>query len=295
MRDVYSNLTDRIVAALENGVQPWFKPWQSSWGGRSIGRPLRANGKPYRGINVIALWIAAEDAGYGNPYWMTYKQAKTLGAFVRKGEKGTEVVYANRHTVTDEETGANRSYAYLRTYTVFNCEQIEGLPEQYQPKPREVAKNERIEAAEAFTANLGMDLRFGGDMAFYSPSNDRVQMPEFDTFDTAADYYCTLNHETVHWTKAEKRLDRDLGKQRWGDAGYAMEELVAELGSVFLAADLGIVAKPRAGHASYIAHWLKVMKDDKRAIFTAASHAEKAVKYLHEKQPGYVPDKAEAE
>lgn len=298
MRDIYSAITDQIVASLERGVRPWFKPWSSQWGDRTISRPLRHNGQPYRGINVIALWITAELEGYSSPYWMTFNQAKELGAHVKKGSHGTAVVFANRGTATDEATGDTRSFSYMRTYTVFNCDQIEGLPEKYNPPqgvtpPRPV--NARIAEADAFFAHLGMDLRHGGGMAFYNPSEDYVRVPAFEDFETAADYYCTLSHESVHWTKAPKRLDRELGQKRWGDEGYAMEELVAELGSAFLAADLGIEGKPRADHASYLAHWLKVLKDDKRAIFSMASYAERAVEYLRQKQPDYVADSGDGQ
>jgi len=290
MRDVYSEVTDRIVAELEKGVMPWSKPWQ----GRGMSRPLRVTGEPYRGINVLVLWMAAERAGYSNPVWMTYRQAAALGAHVRKGEKGTMVVFwqpkpktakAEAGNETDGETQA-QTRLITRSFFVFNCDQIDDLPEKFQlAPPVERPDHQRIPEADAFIANTGMDLRFGGDMAFYRPSQDYVQMPDFDTFDTVADYYCTLNHEAIHWTKDAKRLDRDLGRSRWGDEGYAMEELVAELGSAYLAADLSFSVKPRAGHASYIANWLNVLKDDKKAIFTAASLAEKAVKFLHEKQP----------
>lgn len=198
MRDVYAEITDQIVASLEKGVRPWFKPWSSQWGDRTISRPLRHNGQPYRGINVIALWLTAELEGFSSPYWMTFNQAKELGASVKKGSKGTLVVYANRGTATDEDTGETRSFAYLKTYVVFNCDQIGGLPEHYNPpqgtKPERPA-HARIADADAFFTNLGMDLRHGGGRAFYSPSEDYVRVPEFDDFETAADYYCTVAHE----------------------------------------------------------------------------------------------------
>jgi antirestriction protein ArdC len=288
MRDVYAKLTDQIVISLEKGVKPWFQPWTSTFGGRAISRPLRFNGKPYRGINVIMLWITAEIEGYSNPYWMTFKQAKELGGHVRKGQRGADVIFANRITVK-KDTDDEHNVSILRSYTVFNCDQIDDLPEKYHSKPTVVEKP-RMTEAETFFANLGIDLRHGGGRAFYSPSQDFVQMPNFADFATPADYYCTLGHESAHWTKAEKRLNRNLGQQRWGDEGYAVEELVAELASVFLAADLGITAQPRSDHAAYVANWLTVLKNDKRAIFTAAAMAERAVAYLHQQQPGYVAE-----
>jgi antirestriction protein ArdC len=293
MRDVYSNLTDQIIAALENGVQPWFKPWTATT--QVNERPIRFNGQPYHGVNVMILWMTARMAGYTSPCWMTFKQAKDLGGHIRKGQKGTDIFYANRITV-DQNTDAERVIPVLRTYNVFNCDQIADLPTKYQPVADIVVSstNERIAEVDTFFGHLNMTLRHGGNQAVYSPSDDDVRMPHFETFKTAEDYYCTLGHETVHWTKAPHRLDRKLGQQRWGDAGYAMEELVAEIGAAYLAADLKIAAQPRADHASYIAHWLTILKGDKRAIVTAASLAERAVTYLHQQQPSYIPAEAEA-
>lgn len=279
MRDIYSEITDRIVSSLEAGVQPWFQPWKS---GQPVAFPRRHNGESYRGVNVVILWIASMEKGYRNPTWMTFNQAKDLGGHVRKGEHGTQIVFTSSYT-KDGDDGESRTVKFLKTYTVFNCEQIEGLPEKYALPPEPVVENTdvRSETADAFFAGLGMDLRHGGNKAFYQPTADYVQMPEFGDFVSAADYYCTLSHESIHWTKNEKRLDRDLGKKRWGDEGYAMEELVAEIGAAFVAADLGLMAKPRADHASYIANWLQVLKNDKRAIFSAAHLAEQAASYLH--------------
>ena len=296
MRDVYKDITAQIVASLEKGVRPWFKPWSSQWGDRVISRPLRHNGKPYRGINVITLWMTAELEGFSSPYWMTFRQAKEFGGSVKKGSHGTIVVWVNRKTETDE-SGEERTKVNFGTANVFNCDQITGLPEKYNPPQGakiDRPAHARIAEADAFFGHLGMDLRHGGGRAFYSPSEDYVRVPEFDDFETAADYYCTVGHESVHWTSPKKRLDREFGQKRWGDEGYAMEELVAELGSAYLAADLGIKGQPRADHASYLAHWLQVLKGDNRAIFTMASHAERAVDYLRKQQPGYVAETPEA-
>ena len=144
---------------------------------------------------------------------------------------------------------------------------------------------ERVEAADRFFAATGADVSHGGDRAFYAEGQDRVQMPPFEAFQDQISYYATLAHELTHWTKHPKRLDRDFGRKSWGDAGYAMEELVAELGAAFLAADLGLEAAPRPDHAAYIASWLKVLKEDKRAIFSAAAHAQRAVDFMLAMQP----------
>jgi antirestriction protein ArdC len=289
-KDVYSRVTDRIIADLEQGVRPWMKPWNAEHAAGRITRPLRHNGQPYNGINVLMLWSAAVDRGYSAPIWMTYKQAAEMGAHVRKGEKGELVVYANTITRTehDAETGedAERTIPFLKGYTVFNAEQIDGLPERFtalaEPTLDPVA---RIERAEAFFAATKADIRHGGNMACYAIGLDRIQMPPFVAFRDAESYYATLAHETVHWTRHPSRLDRDLGRKSWGDAGYAREELVAELGSAFLAADLGLTLEPRDDHAAYIGNWLAVLKDDKRAIFSAAAHAQRAADFLHALQP----------
>jgi antirestriction protein ArdC len=174
----------------------------------------------------------------------------------------------------------------MKAYTVFCVDQIDGLPQHYYPSAAPVInKVERIERAEAFFAATGADIRHGGTLAYYSIASDHVQMPPFETFKDAESYYVTLGHECLHWTRHPSRLDRDFGRRRHGDGGYAKEELCAELGAAFLCADLGLDLEPRADHADYIASWLDTLKNDKRFIFTAAAHAQRAVDYLHRLQP----------
>jgi antirestriction protein ArdC len=296
--DVYERITSSIVSELEKGVRPWFKPWNAEHAAGRITRPLRGNLIPYRGINVLMLWSEAMAKGYVAPIWMTFKQALELNAHVKKGEKGSLVVYASSVTRTETEEGTGneveREIPFMRGYTVFNVEQIEGLPEQYYAKaePRLDAV-QRITHAESFFAATGATIQHSGNQAFYTMADDRVQMPPFESFQDAESYYATLAHEVTHWTRHPKRLERDFGRKRWGDEGYAMEELVAELGSAFLSADLDLTPEPREDHASYIANWLKVLKDDKRAIFTAAAHAQRAADFLHGLQPGVVQEAAE--
>ena len=289
--DVYSRITDKIVADLEQGVRPWFKPWSADHAAGKITRPLRHNGIPYKGINVIMLWSAATVKGYACPLWLTFKQALELGGNVKKGETGELVVYANSITKTEtDEKGeeTEREIPFLKGYTVFNAEQCENLPAHYTAKaePPALTPLQRIEAADRFFAATGADIRHGGTRAFYAEGPDYVQMPPFETFRDAESHAATLAHELTHWTKHDKRLARDMGRVKWGDAGYAREELVAELGSAFLCADLGITPEVREDHAAYIASWLKVLKDDKRFIFSAASQAQRAADYLHSLQPG---------
>jgi antirestriction protein ArdC len=284
-QDVYTRVTNKIVADLENGVRTWMKPWNAGNTAGRITRPLRHNGVPYSGINILMLWAEAIAQGFGSPMWMTFRQASELDAHVRKGEKGSLVVYANSITRTEEGRDGEeteREIHYMKGYTVFNVEQIDGLPEHYYTKP-EVQNTtvERIAQAEAFFAATKADVRYRGDRAYYSLDGDYIQMPVIEAFRDAESFYATLAHESAHWTRHPSRLDRSFGRKSWGDEGYAREELVAELASAFLCADLGITPEVREDHAAYIADWLTVLKNDTRAIFSAAAHAQKAVDYLH--------------
>jgi antirestriction protein ArdC len=231
------------------------------------------------------LWAAATEAGYSSACWMTFRQAHELGAHVRKGEKGSVVVYAGTisRVEDEEEVGEEaKQIPFLKSYAVFNAEPIEGLPEQYQVKREPVIDPlQRIAHADQFFAATGADIRYGGHRAYYNAGSDHVQMPLFESFRSPEAHAATLAHEIVHWTKREDRLNRDFGRKKWGDEGYAREELVAELGAAFLCADLALTPEPGADHAAYIQNWLKVLKEDKRAIFSAAAHAQRAVEFLH--------------
>ena len=283
--DVYARVTDRILADLEAGVRPWLKPWKT--GGR-IAVPRRHNGTPYRGINILLLWGAAMDKGHRSPLWMTYRQAGELKAHVRKGEQGSLVVFADRMAKTetnDQGEEVEREIAFMRGYTVFNVAQIEGLPEQYYANTEPQGEPlKTFESAEAFFAATGATFRHGGDSAYYAPGPDYIQLPPPAAFKDAEAYAAVKAHETVHWSGHASRLARVLGK-RFGDHAYAAEELIAEVGAAFLCADLGITPEPRADHAAYLSHWLRVLKADKRAIFTAAAQAQRAVDFLHSLQP----------
>ena len=205
-KDIYQRVTDQIVAELEKGIRPWLKPWNAEHAAGHITRPLRANGIPYRGINVLMLWAAASEGGYAAPLWLTYKQAQELGGQVRKGEKGSLVVYANTITKTVEDEGAGedleREIPFMKGYTVFNAEQVDGLPAPFyavqQPALEPVR---RIEKAEAYFASAGADIREGGNQALYRMADDCVQMPPFVAFKKPEAYYATLAHELCHWTK----------------------------------------------------------------------------------------------
>jgi antirestriction protein ArdC len=287
--DVYTRVTNAIVAELEKGVRPWLKPWNAEHAAGRITRPLRSNGQPYKGVNVLMLWMSAETQGFAAPIWMTFHQAKDLGAFVKKGAKGSLVVYADR--ITKSETGddgeeSERDIFFMKGYTVFNVEQVEGLPPHfYATAAPQLDPVARIAHADLFFANTNAEIRHGGNQAYYACDADVVQMPPFVSFRDAESYCATLAHELTHWTKHPTRLNREFGRKRFGDEGYAREELVAEIGAAFLSCDLGITPEPREDHASYLGHWLKVLKEDKRAIFQAAAHAQKAADFLHTLQP----------
>lgn len=283
-KDIYQTVTDSIIASLEQGVKPWTKPWSSANTSGRIILPRRSNGEAYRGINILMLWGASLDRGYRSPTWLTYQQATEQGRQVRKGETGSKVVYAGSITRTEEGAApgedSEQRIPFLKSYTVFNTEQIDGLGDRY-PVPDEERRPifERIERADRFTAATGAVIRHGGNLACYSPGPDIVQMPAPEAFRDPPSYYATLIHELTHWTGHKTRLAREYGK-RFADRAYAFEELIAELGAAFLSADLDLAPEPREDHAAYLAHWLDVLKADKRAIFTAASQAQRAADFL---------------
>ncbi len=287
-KDLYAEVTARIIADLEKGVRPWQKPWTTGHAS-DIKLPMRHNGVSYRGVNVLLLWIEAMRRGFNSPMWLTYKQAQLQGGQVRKGERGTTVVYTSpiKITETDEKGDeVERKIQMLKQYTVFNLDQIDGLPAGLSPEPATPpALPERCKAADAFIKETGAVIRYGGGRAYYSRSLDTIQMPPIECFDDTEAFYGTLLHEEIHWSGAKTRLNRVFG-QSFGDATYANEELIAELGAAFLCAELGITPEIREDHAAYLSHWLSILKEDTRAIFRAAAQAQRAVDYLKGLQPG---------
>lgn len=274
--DTYQEVTDAIVAQLEAGTKPWVK----SWNGAAVSNPRRAGGQLYRGINILLLWGSASAQGFASDRWLTFKQALDLGGNVRKGEKGTRIVFFKKLTVTDRADPAGeaqKEIPMLRTYTVFNADQCDGLPARFYPAPLElVAGHDRDQAAEAALRSCGADIREDRQAAaFYVPDQDFVHMPAFELFTSAGGYLATLAHELCHWTGHETRLDRKL-RNGFGSKDYAFEELVAEIGAAFVGARLGIAGEHIDNHAAYLASWLKALRDDKRMIFKAASLAQAA-------------------
>jgi antirestriction protein ArdC len=228
-QDIYARITNQIVSHLEKGVRPWVRPWNAEHAAGRIARPLRHNGKPYSGINVLSLWASAMAQNFAAPIWMTFRQASELDASIRKGEKGALVVYADsiKRKETDEKTGdeIDREIPFLKEYIVFNVEQIEGLPEVYYAKAAPTLDPvTRIERTETFFSTLGAPIRHGGNRAFYNIPADVIQMPPIETFRDADSYYATLAHECTHWSGSKMRLDRDFGGHRFGSEGYAIEE-----------------------------------------------------------------------
>ena len=286
--DIYERVTSQIIAAIEAGAGDYRMPWHHD--GSAITTPVNvASCKAYRGVNILSLWAAAHAAGYPAGIWGTYRQWQALGAQVRKGERGHLVVFWKttdrgdadaQHGDEDRDEPARRMFA--RGYTVFNCAQVDGYT---PPETPELPEVERIERAERFCAALGIDIRHGGPQAYYRPSTDQVQMPEFACFRDAVAYYAVLLHECGHASGARHRLDRDLSG-RFGSAAYAMEECTVELLSAMICADLNLSVEPRPDHARYIASWLKVLRSDSRAIFTVASKAQEITDWMHAQQVG---------
>jgi len=283
--DVHQHVTNQIITAMEAGAGNWQMPWHRS--AHALTRPANiASGKAYRGINILALWVAAAANDYAHGLWGTYRQWQERGAQVKKGEKSSVIVFYKELEVAREDAPTETDKVlFARASRVFNVAQVDGftLPAG-EDEPQE-DRIEPIDAAEAFTAATGARIEIGGSMACYRPGNDTITMPErrlfigSETSSATEAWYSTLLHELTHWSGAKHRLERDLSG-RFGDDAYAMEELIAELGAAFLCAELGITPEPRADHAAYLAGWLKVMKADKKAVFTAASAASRAADYL---------------
>lgn len=271
--DLHQQITDRIIAALETAdPKNWRCPWHRTGGGL----PLNAKtNRPYRGINVLSLWAADQSAGYGDARWATYRQWSELGAQVRKGERSSLVVFYKDYEATDENGDPERRMVAKASYA-FNAAQVDGAP---AAEAIPVGGFEPDALAEQVMAATGARIDHGGNSACYIPSQDRIQMPPRDRFVSADGYYSTAFHELGHWTGAKHRLDRDL-TGRFKSQAYAAEELVAELTAAFVIAGLGMASEPHGQTASYIASWISLLKDDKRALFAAAAAASKAADYL---------------
>lgn len=281
---IYDTITNHIVVAIEEGAGDCMMPWHA--GAVPVAMPLNAcTDMRYHGINVVSLWAAAAVRRYPSGYWASYEQWRKVGAQVRKGERGSPIIFYKRLDREEEPASdeAEAPRAVLKHSHVFNFAQVEGweLPEV----ARRVCLVEMNDQIEAFIAATKADIRHGGLSAFYERVDDYIAMPPRALFTGTATssptegYYAVLLHELTHWTGANHRLDRAKGKH-FGDPDYAFEELVAELGAAFLCSALGLVNEPRPDHAAYIKHWLILLKKNNRAIFAAAALAQQAVEYL---------------
>ena len=282
-RDVAAEITDLIIRKLEEGVPPWSRPWRCNGAG---GRPLRHCGTPYSGVNTLYLWALGDAEGYRSRYWMTYRQAEALGGNVRRGETGAVSVYYSSFKKQEQhpETGRSveRNIRFLRHYIVFNVDQVDGLPAYfYAPIEPDspILPSLRQHAIDAFFAAIPAEVRHGGNQAYFTPTFDYIQMPSRSAFRSMDLYASTRCHETVHWSGHASRLARTFGK-RFGDRAYAFEELVAEIGAGLCCADLGLPIFLHDSHASYVGHWLTILRGDKTAIIHAAAKAEQAFAYL---------------
>jgi antirestriction protein ArdC len=277
--NTYEAITNRIIASLEAGVIPWRKPWKASAAGSAFPHNF-TTGKSYRGVNILSLLCSP----YTSTAWLTYKQAQDMGAQVRKGERGSPVVFWKFDRERDADTGKLHSSAFMRQYTVFNVEQVDGL----QPEiPFEIPAFDSIASAQGIvdgylTSANHPTLAHGGDAASYRPSTDHVQMPHAGTFTTAAEYYCTLFHEFSHSTGHASRLDRAKGMaSRFGSEGYSDEELVAEFSASFLCAEAQVSNDALLDNsAAYIANWLHVFRNDSKLAIYAAQRAQKAADFI---------------
>ena len=287
-QDVYGKITDRIIAALEEGVVPWQKPWNAAEGApRNL-----ITGKPYRGVN---LWLLSHRGG--GPFWLTYRQARQIGGYVKKGEKGETVVFWKWQAAKPREDDGRKpgevssrdleGYVIAKSYTVFNATQCE-LPEKWQAKTiiedLDTGDTSEIAACEGIVKGMPgrPDITHGGGSAFYRPSADQVTMPARERFPKPEHYYSVLFHELTHSTGHASRLNRAgvVEAVRFGSPNYSKEELVAEMGAAFLCGVAGIENETVDTSAAYIKGWLQKLNDDTRLVVHAAAQAQKAAAHI---------------
>lgn len=284
-QNIYETITNTFIQQLEQGVRPWHQPWQSDKGNASYKIPVNAvTGKEYRGYNILSLWHAASVFEYPTNEYATYKQWASEGEFVRKDEKGNMIVF---YDVMEKENEKHelKKIPFLKVSHVFNKSQLKSYDLKKEEKPELPPLFDRIERVDEFVKKTGVFIKHEGDQAYYNRVRDIVVMPKPELFtgtptQTGQEgYYSTLFHEMGHLTGHANRLNREFGK-RFGDKAYAYEELVAEITSAFMCAKKEITDAPREDHAQYLSHWIKVLREDNRAVITAASHASKATDFL---------------
>ncbi|OIN55548.1 ArdC family protein [Arsenicibacter rosenii] len=287
-KDLYQQVTDTIMRQLDTGTIPWQQPWKSDTA-RLLALPENSTtGKQYRGINILLLWASALERKYASPEWASFKQWKQKGQIIRKGEKGSLIVYYD--TFEKEVDGEVKNIPFLKASVVFNRCQLKDYVPSLSPEAEQGSLPKRLSLVEAFVQNTQACIDYTGNEACYVSALDKIYMPSLEAFvDTPVcsateHFYSTLHHELIHWSGNQKRLNRNMGK-RFGDSAYAAEELTAELGAAFLCASFGLPTTEKGNHASYIDHWKQVLQKDNRCLIVAASEASKAVDYLHTLQP----------
>jgi antirestriction protein ArdC len=285
--DAAASITNELIDIIDRGVLPWRKPW--TVGGSSV--PLRLNGEPYQGVNNFLLTMRTMMAGYASPYWMTLRQANELDAKVIKGSKSSVVVYygtAEREQAESAhgdqaETEDPKTIPFMKSYRVFNADQIEGLDPRFHPaaaEPEVHPERAPIPHMQSFFEAIGANVSFSGREACYVPNLDKIYMPPIELFENPRNFYAVWGHELGHWTKPRHRLNRSYGDARFGNTAYAREEIVAELCTVFLGQKLGFSAHTLELNAAYLDNWVRVLRSDKRAIFKHAADAQRACYYL---------------
>lgn len=293
----HERITAQLVEAMEQGGAVWQQAWRTIGAGS-----VSAAGRAYRGGNALVLAGQAASKGYDAPVWATFRQWQEYGRKVRKGERATLVgLWKPTERVEADDDGERvRRGLVLRSFSVFSVAQtdaVEGWEGAEAPGLRQWAEldkgprlddSERVGELDAWLAATGAEIRHGGESAFYRPSEDRIYLPDFGRFVDAGAYYGTAAHELGHWTGHATRLAREGGK-RFGDAAYALEELVAELCAAYCMGRLGVEAEPRADHAAYLASWCKGLRAEPRALWTVAKAAEAAAGWLFGERPDAAP------
>lgn len=278
-KDIYEEVTNQIIEALENGERPWNSPFAVDLNSK----PRRATGEFYRGINVLILGMKAMLMNWSNPHWLTFNQAKKIGANVRKNEKSTQIVFYKPWKTIDEESGDEILVPVLRTYRVFNAEQFDNLPDTFSHDLSNLKDNKKVDDVEDFFNSIGADLSHEDTTPHFNITNDKIVIPEINRFISSENYYAVLGHEYIHWTGHHSRLGRIKPANSRNDPAYAFEELVAEIGASFLMPSLGLKSLVDDFHAPYLKGYLSILNDDKKAIFKAAAQAQNAVDYLMDK------------
>lgn len=291
--DIYQSITDKIIALLEQVNLDDYKAPFADLAAQGI--PYNpVTGNHYQGVNIPFLWFYQQEQSFRSNQWASFKQWQSKRANVRKGEKGSQVVFYKTLLKSEENEHGESEPAkipMLRIYTVFNASQVDGYVHEETPAPNTESQVAPVEAADRYTANTGADIRHDFAGAFYRKSEDFINMPKPIDFvatgfsNPTENYYSVLFHELTHWTGHEKRLDRELATRKREHEKYAIEELVAELGSAFLCAQTGICQTPRTDHALYIKSWLAALRSDTKFIFSASAQASRAVEYLNTFQP----------